>query len=67
LNSISGSIVGAVIYQFLLEALRPLGIAKWMVIPVIIIVFMLRRPWGLISFREFGFLRKEARRAPASD
>jgi branched-chain amino acid transport system permease protein len=67
LNSISGSIVGAVLYQLLIEALRPLGIAKWMVIPVIIIVFMLRRPWGLISFREFGVLRKEVRRAPASD
>jgi len=67
LNSITGSIVGAVFYQFLMEALRPLGIAKWMVIPVIIIVFMLRRPWGLISFREFGFLRKEVGRAPASD
>lgn len=67
LNSISGSIVGAVLYQLLLEALRPLGIAKWMVIPVIIIVFMLRRPWGLISFMEFGFLKKEVRHAPASD
>ncbi len=67
LNSISGSIVGAVLYQLLLEALRPLGIAKWMVIPVVIIIFMFRRPWGLISFREFGVLRKEVRGAPASD
>lgn len=67
LNSISGSIVGAVIYQLLLEALRPLGIAKWMVIPALIIIFMLRRPWGLISFTEFGVLRKEVKRAPASD
>jgi branched-chain amino acid transport system permease protein len=67
LNSISGSIVGAVLYQFLLEALRPLGIAKWMAIPVIIMIFMLRRPWGLISFREFGFLRMEVKRASSSD
>jgi len=67
LNSISGSIVGAVLYQLLIEALRPLGIVKWMVIPAIIIIFMLRRPWGLISFTEFRFLRKEVGRAPASD
>jgi len=67
LNSISGSIVGSVIYQLLIEALRPLGIAKWMVIPAIIIIFMLRRPWGLISFTEFSFLRKEVGHAPASD
>jgi len=67
LNSISGSMVGAVIYRLLMEGLRPLGILRWMVIPVIIIIFMLRRPWGLISFREFGVLRKEVRRAPASD
>ncbi|MEA3459210.1 MAG: branched-chain amino acid ABC transporter permease [Chloroflexota bacterium] len=67
LNSITGAIVGAVIYQFMLEALRPLGIAKWMVIPLIVFTFMLRRPWGLIAFREAGFLRKEVRHAPASD
>lgn len=67
LNSITGSIVGAVFYQFITEALRPLGIAKWMVIPLIVFAFILRRPWGLFSFREFGFLRKEVRRAPASD
>ncbi len=67
LNSITGSIVGAVFYQFMAEALRPLGIVKWMTIPVIVFAFMLRRPWGLISFREFGFLRKEVGRAPASD
>lgn len=67
LNSISGSIVGAVIYQILIEALRPMGIAKWMVIPVIIIIFMLRRPWGFIAFRELAFLRREVKNAPASD
>jgi len=67
LNSVTGSIIGAVLFQFLMEALRPLEIAKWMFIPVIIILFMIFRPWGLISFREFAFLRKEVRRAPASD
>jgi len=67
LNSITGSIVGAVLLKFLMEALRPLQVAKWIFIPVIIIFFMIRRPWGLVSFREFGILRKEVKRAPASD
>ena len=67
LNSISGSILGATVYQFLIEALRPFGIAKWMVIPLLLIVFMIRRPWGVIPFREFGFLRKEVGHASSSD
>ncbi len=67
LNSITGSIIGAVLLRFLMEALRPLEVGKWILIPVILIIFMIRRPWGLISFREFEFLRKEVRRAPASD
>jgi branched-chain amino acid transport system permease protein len=53
LNSVVGSIVGAVGIQLLREILRPLEILKWVVLPVIIIIFMMVRPTGLIAFTEF--------------
>jgi branched-chain amino acid transport system permease protein len=52
LNSIYGSIVGAVSISMLGEALRPLEIYKWIVIPVLLILVMIYRPTGLISFKE---------------
>ena len=56
LNSIQGSIVGAVSISLLSEALRPLEIWKWIVIPLLLIIVMVRRPTGLISFTEFDFM-----------
>lgn len=53
LNSVTGSIVGAVSFSMLGEALRPLEIYKWIIIPVILILVMIYRPTGLISFRDF--------------
>lgn len=54
LNSVVGSIVGAVGFNLLSEALRPLEIFKWIIIPLLLILVMLYRPSGLISFREFN-------------
>ena len=53
LNAVAGSMVGAVGFTVLGEALRPLEILKWIVIPILLILVMLFRPSGLISFREF--------------
>ncbi len=52
LNSVAGSVVGAVGFNMLSEALRPLEILKWIVIPVMLILLMIYRPTGLISFTE---------------
>jgi branched-chain amino acid transport system permease protein len=52
LNSVVGSIAGALGLQVLMEVLRPLEIFKWIVIPVLLIVLMIRRPMGLIAFTE---------------
>ncbi len=54
LNSIVGSIVGAVSINILGEALRPLELFKWIIIPLILIFVMIFRPYGLISFKEFN-------------
>ena len=55
LNSVQGSIVGAVSINLLGEALRPLEIYKWLVIPLLLIIVMITRPTGLISFTTFDF------------
>ncbi len=53
LNSVYGSIVGAVSISLLSEALRPLEIFKWIIIPLLLILVMIFRPTGLIAFKEF--------------
>jgi branched-chain amino acid transport system permease protein len=53
LNSVVGSIVGAVGFTLLGEALRPLEIFKWIVIPIMLILVMIFRPTGLIAFTKF--------------
>jgi len=57
LNSVVGSIVGAVSIGLLGEALRPLEIFKWIVIPLLLILVMIYRPTGLIAFREFNIYK----------
>ncbi len=54
LNSVYGSIVGAVGFNLLSEALRPLEIFKWIIIPVLLILVMIFRPTGLVAFKEFN-------------
>ena len=54
LNSVYGSIVGAVSISILGETLRPLEIFKWIVIPLLLILVMIYRPTGLIAFKEFN-------------
>ncbi len=54
LNSVYGSIVGAVSLSLLGEALRPLELFKWIIIPLLLILVMIYRPTGLIAFREFN-------------
>jgi branched-chain amino acid transport system permease protein len=53
LNSVVGSIAGAVGFTLFSEALRPLELYKWILIPVLLILVMVFRPSGLIAFREF--------------
>ena len=53
LNSVYGSIMGAVSLSLLGEALRPLELFKWIIIPLLLILVMIFRPTGLIAFKEF--------------
>jgi branched-chain amino acid transport system permease protein len=53
LNSVIGSIVGAIGYNLLSEMLRPLELIKWIIITLLLILVMIFRPTGLLAFREF--------------
>jgi branched-chain amino acid transport system permease protein len=53
LNSVYGSIVGACGISLLGEALRPLELYKWIIIPLLLILVMIYRPTGLIAFKDF--------------
>jgi len=50
--SISGSIIGAVIYTILLEILRPLGIWRMVLMPLMLVLLMIYRPRGIMGMRE---------------
>ena len=68
LGSISGTIVAAVAWTFLLEGLRialPPAVQdwRWVIFPLLLVVFMLVRPGGIFAGTEFGFLKpKESRK-----
>lgn len=54
-GSIAGSIVGAVIYTVLLEALRFMGVWRMAIMPLILIGLMLFRRRGILGLREFSW------------
>jgi branched-chain amino acid transport system permease protein len=62
MGSLSGSVLAAVLFTVLLEALRPLQIIKWVVIPLLLIIIMQFRPEGLMGNRELGNLFPKLRR-----
>ncbi len=52
--SLSGSVLSAILFTILLEALRPLQIIKWVLIPLLLIILMQFRPEGLMGNREIS-------------
>ncbi|MGE5587992.1 MAG: branched-chain amino acid ABC transporter permease [Clostridia bacterium] len=62
IGSIFGSVLGAAVYTILLEVLRPLGVWRWVVGPLMLVVLMISRPTGIMGLREFaGFVPREER------
>ncbi|PLX39807.1 MAG: branched-chain amino acid ABC transporter permease [Deltaproteobacteria bacterium] len=52
MGSLSGSVLSAILFTLLLEALRPLQIIKWVVVPFLLILLMQFRPEGIMGNRE---------------
>jgi len=62
IGSIMGSIVGAVLYTILLEALRPLEIWRMVIMPLVLVLLMIFRPRGIMGMREFKWFIPSADR-----
>jgi branched-chain amino acid transport system permease protein len=67
LGSMSGTIVAAAGWTFLLEGLRivlPPSVQdwRWVIYPLLLIIFMLVRPGGMFAGTEFGFLKPSQRK-----
>jgi branched-chain amino acid transport system permease protein len=54
MGSLSGSVLSAVLLTLALEALRPLQLVKWVVLPLLLILLMIFRPEGIMGHRELG-------------
>ncbi|MDD4731947.1 MAG: branched-chain amino acid ABC transporter permease [Desulfovibrio sp.] len=65
MGSLSGAVISAVFFTFLLELLRPLQILKWVIIPFTLVLLMQFRPEGIMGNKEltdvFPKLRKYCR------
>ena len=57
IGSIGGSILGATIYTVLLEFLRPLGIWRMVLMPLLLVILMIFRPNGIMGLKEFSCFR----------
>jgi branched-chain amino acid transport system permease protein len=74
-GSIGGSILGATVYTVLLELLRPLGVWRMALMPLVLVLLMIFRPRGIMGLRECPWFvpwrdlpaaRKEEAHAPAA-
>lgn len=62
IGSIFGSVFGATVYTVLLELLRPLGVWRWVVGPIMLVILMICRPTGIMGLKELtGLIPREER------
>ncbi|MBE3598929.1 MAG: branched-chain amino acid ABC transporter permease [Limnochordaceae bacterium] len=50
--SLAGSVLGAAIYTVLLELLRFLGLWRWVLAPLLLVLLMILRPRGILGYQE---------------
>jgi len=58
-GSLAGSVLGAVIFTFLAQALQPLGTWRMVIMPLILVLLMLFRPRGIMGLRELTWFLPE--------
>lgn len=56
IGSITGSILGATVYTVLLEIMRPFGVWRMVLMPLLLVLLMIFRPRGIMGMREFRWL-----------
>ena len=63
-GSIGGSIMGASFFTVLQECLRPLGVWRMVIMPLLLVLLMLFRPRGIMGLREFSWFCPSVDRVP---
>jgi branched-chain amino acid transport system permease protein len=66
LGSITGSVVGAVLYITLTEGLREFAQYRMVAFSLLLIIIMIVRPQGLLGHREFASFLTRRRRLPTT-
>jgi branched-chain amino acid transport system permease protein len=56
IGSITGSVLGATVYTVLLEVLRPFGMWRMVLMPLMLVLLMIFRPRGIMGMREIRWL-----------
>lgn len=56
IGSITGSVLGATVYTVLLEVLRPFGVWRMVLMPLMLVLLMIFRPRGIMGMREFRWI-----------
>jgi branched-chain amino acid transport system permease protein len=59
-GSLTGSLLGATIFTVLMELLRPLGLWRWVLGPLLLVLLMIFRPLGLMGFKEARLFKPAA-------
>jgi len=62
MGSLSGATLAAILFTVLMEALRFLGVWKWVVIPFVLILLMQFRPEGIMGNKELSDLFPKLRK-----
>jgi branched-chain amino acid transport system permease protein len=65
-GSLTGSLLGATIFTVLMEILRPLGLWRWVIGPLLLVLLMIFRPRGIMGFREWKWLGEGRGRVASS-
>jgi branched-chain amino acid transport system permease protein len=52
-GSLAGSLLGATIFTVMLEILRPLGLWRWVIGPLLLVLLMIFRPRGIMGLKEW--------------
>ncbi len=64
LGSITGSVIGAVLYIFLTEGFREFAQYRMVLFSLILVIIMIVRPQGILGHREFASFLPRRRRLP---
>jgi branched-chain amino acid transport system permease protein len=57
MGSLTGSLLGATLFTLVLEFLRPLGLWRWVIGPLLLVLLMIFRPQGIMGFKDPRWLK----------